>query len=69
MKSEKKPAGNPAAAADLPEHILALIERTHLAPRPQSALITVLQKVQEHYGYLSPARLDAVAHLMQIPTA
>lgn len=54
---------------DLPKDIVAYIEETRLAPHPESRLIAVLQKIQEHYGYLSPERLDAVSQLMQIPSA
>lgn len=70
MSVRKKPAPEKAAVkTDLPAPILAFIEECRLAAHPESLLIAVLQKIQEHYGYLSPERLDAVAQLMQIPTA
>ena len=59
----------PAAKTDLPASILQLIEESRLSPHPESQLIAVLQKLQQHYGYLAPERLDAVAQLMQVPTA
>ena len=36
---------------------------------PESYLIAVLQKVQDHFGYLGPEHMDAVSQLMQIPAA
>ena len=69
MKTQKKRALPEGLETDLPAHVLKYIEECRLAPRPESYLISVLQKIQQHFGYLSPDRLDAVAHLMQVPTA
>lgn len=35
----------------------------------ESALISVLHRVQKHFGYLGAAQLDAVAQLLQVPAA
>jgi len=58
-----------AVTTDLPKSILEFIEASNLSAHPESYLIAVLQKIQLHYGYLSPKRLDAVSQLMQIPAA
>ncbi len=55
--------------AALPEHIVAFIDECNQGPEPKSQLINVLHKVQGHYGYLSREQLDAVAQLLQVPTA
>jgi NADH-quinone oxidoreductase E subunit len=57
------------ARETLPKIIVKLIEKYGREPHPESRLITVLHKVQEHYGYLGREQMDAVAQLMQIPTA
>ncbi len=36
---------------------------------PESYLIAVLHRVQEKYGFLSTENMDAVAHLLGVPTA
>ena len=69
MKSATKDKKRPDVKTDLPEDILRFIEQCRLSPRPESYLIAVLQKIQVHYGYLTRERLDAVAGLMEIPTA
>lgn len=53
----------------LPESILKFIEECRKDPQPDSKLIAVLHEVQEHFGYLSHATMDAVAYAMQIPAA
>ena len=53
----------------LPETILQFINQCLKEERPASQLIAVLHKVQDHFGYLSPQTMDAVAYLMQIPAA
>ncbi len=58
-----------AARAALPQFIVDLIGEYQRGPEPESRLITVLHKVQEHYGYLGREQMDAVARLMEIPTA
>ncbi len=57
------------ARETLPKLIVKLIEKYRREPHPESRLITILHKVQEHYGYLGREQMDAVAQLMQIPTA
>lgn len=58
-----------AARAALPPAIVSLIEEYRRGPEPDSRLISVLHKVQEHYGYLGREQMDAVARLMEIPAA
>ena len=58
-----------ASQAALPEHIVEYIETCNGGLHPKSQLIGVLHKTQDHFGYLGPEQLDAVAQLMQIPTA
>lgn len=53
----------------LTETICRYIEECRQKEHPDSHLIAVLHKVQEHFGHLGPAQLNAVAQLMQIPTA
>lgn len=53
----------------LPQPILDFIDHCLQAEHPHSLVIAVLHKVQEHFGYLSPQAMDAVAYLMQIPAA
>lgn len=60
--------GTPAREA-LPEEIVAFIDSVMQQDRSDSQLIPVLQKVQNHYGYLPQDALDAVSQLMQIPSA
>ncbi len=54
---------------ELPQDVLAFIEKCKKEPHPESQLIAVLQKTQLHFGYLSKERLDAIAQVMQIPTS
>jgi NADH:ubiquinone oxidoreductase subunit E len=49
--------------------IVEVIDQVRGGPQPESQLIAVLHKVQAQYGYLAPAHLDAVAQLMQVPSA
>ena len=53
----------------LPEHVCKFIEECKNKEHADSYLIAVLHKVQDHFGYLSPHTMDAVAYAMQIPTA
>jgi len=50
---------------DIVEYIDDCMKKEH----PKSFLIAVLHKVQEKYGYLSKENLQAVAYLMDIPSA
>ncbi|MBN2480020.1 MAG: NADH-quinone oxidoreductase subunit NuoE [Parachlamydiales bacterium] len=49
--------------------ILDFIDDCVKKQKPHSYLIAVLHKVQEKYGYLSKEKLQAIAHIMQIPAA
>jgi NADH:ubiquinone oxidoreductase subunit E len=57
------------AKAALTEPIVKYIEQCKDGPEPYSQLISVLHKVQAHFGYLGPNQLDAVAQLLQVPAA
>jgi NADH:ubiquinone oxidoreductase subunit E len=58
-----------AARASLTEPIVAYIDQCRQSDQPASHLISVLHKVQAHFGHLGPAQLDAVAQLLQVPAA
>ena len=58
-----------AAKAQLTEPIVEYIEWCRNQEHSNSYLIGVLHKVQDHFGYLSPERLDAVAQLLRVPAA
>lgn len=58
-----------AARGALDPEITAFIDQCRATPEPRSHLISVLHKVQARFGYLGEEQLDAVAQLMQIPTA
>ena len=58
-----------AARAALTEPIVAYIDECRRSDQPASHLISVLHKVQAHFGYLSPSQLDAVAQLLEVPAA
>jgi NADH:ubiquinone oxidoreductase subunit E len=53
----------------LPEEIVRYIEECRTRPRPESYLISVLQRLQGKVGHLSREHLDAVSWGMQIPSA
>lgn len=57
------------AEAALPAAIVEYIRQTRDREHPDSYLISVLHKVQAHFGYLAREQMDAVAQLMQIPAA
>ena len=57
------------AEAALTPAIVQYIEKCISGPEPQSQLISVLHKVQSHFGYLGSPQLDAVAQLLQVPAA
>ncbi|MGD0899083.1 MAG: NADH-quinone oxidoreductase subunit NuoE [Thermoguttaceae bacterium] len=58
-----------AARYALGEPVSQFIDQQCSGPEPASQLIAVLHRVQAEFGYLSPAHLDAVAQLMQVPAA
>jgi NADH:ubiquinone oxidoreductase subunit E len=53
----------------LPAPLLDYITQVMNGPEPHSQLISVLHKVQGHFGYLGREQIDAVAQLMRIPQA
>lgn len=57
------------AKAVLPDPIIRFIEECRAKRHPESYLIAVLHKVQDHVGYLGREHMDAVSTLMQIPSA
>jgi len=57
------------AKAVLPEPVVAFIDECLKKKNPNSHLIAVLHKVQDHIGYLGREHMDAVSVLMQIPSA
>lgn len=58
-----------ASKAALTEPICRYIEECRQAEHPESHLISILHKVQAHFGYLDAARMDAVAQLLRAPAA
>ncbi len=69
MKSELMKREDEKARAVLPAEVVKFIEACAGKHRPESHLIAVLHKVQEHLGYLGKEHMDAVSVLMQIPAA
>ncbi len=57
------------AKAVLPDVVVRFIDECRGKPNPESYLIAVLHKVQDHFGYLAREHMDAVSMLMQIPSA
>jgi NADH:ubiquinone oxidoreductase subunit E len=57
------------AAEKLSDEIVAFIETCRAGPQPESQLIAVLHRVQDHFGHLAGEQLDAVAQLLQVPAA
>ncbi len=55
--------------AALPREIVEFIEECRQKPESDSYLISVLHRVQGHFGYLGREQLDAVAQLMRIPVS
>ncbi len=53
----------------LPEPIVQYIEECRKTPNPASHLISVLHRVQGHFGFLGNEQMDAVAQLLQVPSA
>src|SRR5271157_1534225 len=53
----------------LPGEILTYIDTVMKGSEPRSQLISVLHKVQGHFGYLAREQLDAVAQLLRVPQA
>lgn len=55
--------------AVLPRAVVEHIKKVESLPHSESNLISTLHKLQETIGFLGSAQLDAVAQLMQIPSA
>ncbi len=53
----------------LGEPICQFIDKCRGEPQPESQLIAILHRVQAKYGYLNATHLDAVAQLLQVPSA
>lgn len=53
----------------LPEEIVQYIEECKQKPHPESYLIPVLHKIQNHFGYLSSEYLEEVSQRMKIPSS
>lgn len=60
---------NRRSAEALTPEIVAYIETCNKGDYATSNLIGVLHRVQHHFGYLGREQLDAVAQLLQVPTA
>ncbi len=58
-----------ASRAALTPEIVEYIEACAKDAQPHSHLISVLHKVQSHFGYLGREQMDAVAQLLQVPTS
>jgi NADH:ubiquinone oxidoreductase subunit E len=69
MKSDLMLQEDAKARRALPEAVVQYIEECRAQKHSESYLIAVLHRVQRHCGYLAREHMDAVATLMQIPTA
>ncbi|MEI8351414.1 MAG: NAD(P)H-dependent oxidoreductase subunit E [bacterium] len=69
MTSELLQKEKVKVSAVLPESVVRYIEDCAGKSHPNSYLISVLHKVQDHFGYLAKEHMDAVSVLMQIPSA
>jgi NADH:ubiquinone oxidoreductase subunit E len=67
--TENWPEIQAASQHILGEEIVAHIDRCLSQSHPESQLILILHRVQDKFGYLAEAHLDAIAQLMQIPAA
>jgi hypothetical protein len=47
--------------------IVQFIALMRAQERSESQLISILHRVQQAFGYLSPQQMDAVAQLLQVP--
>lgn len=53
----------------LTPEIVNFINDCRRGPHPESRLIAVLHRVQDHFGYLAREQMDAVAQLLGVPAA
>ncbi len=58
-----------ASRAALTPEISDYVDACRHKPHPESHLISILHKVQGHFGYLANAQMDAVAQLLRVPAA
>lgn len=58
-----------ACRAALTDDLVRFIETCRQGPEPASQLISVLHRVQGHFGHLGAEQLDAVAQLLGVPAA
>jgi NADH:ubiquinone oxidoreductase subunit E len=68
MKSELYKKEQDKAKAIFPESIVSYIAECSTKKNADSHLISVLHKVQDHFGFLAKEHMDAVSVLMQIPS-
>ena len=69
MKSDLMLKEEARAREALPPAVVAFIGECVAQERPESRLIAVLHKVQEHHGYLGRDQMQAESTLMGIPSA
>lgn len=58
-----------ACRAVLTDDLVRFIQTCQQGPEPASQLISVLHRVQGHFGHLGAEQLDAVAQLLGVPAA
>ncbi len=68
-QTENWPQVQSEAESALTPEIVEYIRTSRARAHPESHLISVLHKVQEHFGYLDPEQLEAVAQLLQVPAS
>jgi len=69
ISTDNWPAVRDQARGALGEELAAYIEQARRQAHSESLLISVLHRVQGRFGYLSSQCLDAVAQLLQVPSA
>jgi NADH:ubiquinone oxidoreductase subunit E len=67
QKPTCKCASGFGARSVLSKPILYFIDKAIEKERPESDLIAILHKVQEHYGYLPEPQMRAVSELLKVP--
>lgn len=68
-KTDNWPQVKAKSEAALTPEIVKYIEEVRRGPEPHSRLISVLHKVQAHFGFLGTEQMDAVAQLLRVPAA
>ena len=69
IKTDNREEVRTRSVKALTPDIVAYIEKCAGDEHAHSRLIGVLHKVQSHFGHLGREQLDAVAQLLQVPTA